>query len=161
VKDIIKKGFMLFLPIGIAFFLFKFILDTLDGIPQPIVEAIFDRPITGLGFLIVVGISLLLGLLTTTVVGKSAYGKMESIIARIPIFGAVFGVAKQVVSSATGGGADGAFNQVVAVEYPSPGIQSIGFLTKRLADGRIMRLHPFNANAEHGSADTGASGKSY
>ena len=141
-KDIIKEGFMLFLPIGVAFFIFKFIFDTLDGIPQPIVEAVFDRPITGLGFLIVVGISLLLGLLTATVVGRSAYGRMESVIARIPVFGAVFGVAKQVVSSAAGGGEDGAFNQVVAVEYPSPGIQSLGFMTKRLSDGRIMVYIP-------------------
>lgn len=141
-KDVVKEGFILFLPIGIAFFIFKFIFDTLDSIPQPIVEAIFDRPITGLGFVIIVGVSLLLGLLTATVVGKSAYGRMEAIIARIPVFGAVFGVAKQVVSSAAGGGEDGAFNQVVAVEYPSPGIHSLGFLTKRLSDGRIMVYIP-------------------
>ena len=141
-KEIAKEGFILFLPIGIAFFIFKFIFDTLDGIPQPIIEGIFDRPITGLGFLIVVALSLLLGLFTATVVGASAYGRMEVYIARIPIFGPVYGVAKQVVSSATGGGEDGAFNTVVAVEYPSAGIHSIGFLTKRMSDGGVMVYIP-------------------
>lgn len=141
-KDIVKEGFILFLPIGIAFFIFKFIFDTLDGIPQPIIEAIFDRPITGLGFLIIVALSLLLGLATASVVGASAYGKMEVYIARIPFFGPVYGVAKQVVASATGGGEDGAFNHVVAVEYPSEGIHSIGFLTKRLGDDRVMIYIP-------------------
>ncbi len=141
-RDVIKEGFILFLPIGIAFFIFKFIFDTLDGIPQPIIEAIFDRPITGLGFGIIVALSLLLGLFTASVVGASAYGKMEVYIARIPFFGPVYGVAKQVVASATGGGEDGAFSQVVAVEYPSAGIHSIGFLTKRMSDGRIMVYIP-------------------
>lgn len=141
-KDIVKEGFILFLPIGIAFFIFKFIFDTLDGIPQPIIEVIFDRPITGLGFAIILVLSLLLGLLTASVVGASAYGKMEVYIARIPFFGPVYGVAKQVVASATGGGEDGAFNHVVAVEYPSVGIHSIGFLTKRLSGGRVMIYIP-------------------
>lgn len=141
-RDIVKEGFILFLPIGIAFFIFKFIFDTLDGIPQPIIEAIFDRPITGLGFLIILVLSLLLGLLTASVVGASTYGKMEVYIARIPFFGPVYGVAKQVVASATGGGEDGAFNHVVAVEYPSVGIHSIGFLTKRLSDDRVMIYIP-------------------
>ncbi len=141
-RDVVKEGFILFLPIGIAFFIFKFIFDTLDGIPQPIIEAIFDRPITGLGFLSIIVASLLLGMITATVVGASAYGKMEVYIARIPFFGPVYGVAKQVVSSATGGGEEGAFNQVVAVEYPSEGIHSIGFLTKRMSDGNVMVYIP-------------------
>ncbi len=141
-RDIVKEGFILFLPIGIAFFIFKFIFDTLDGIPQPAIEAIFDRPITGLGFAVIIVLSLLLGLLTASVVGASAYGKMEVYIARIPFFGPVYGVAKQVVASATGGGEEGAFNQVVAVEYPSVGIHSIGFLTKRMTDGRVMVYIP-------------------
>ena len=42
-KEIAKEGFILFLPIGIAFFIFKFVFDTLDGIPQPIIEAIFEN----------------------------------------------------------------------------------------------------------------------
>ncbi len=141
-RDIVKEGFILFLPIGIAFFIFKFIFDTLDGIPQPIIEAIFDRPITGLGFAVIIVLSLLLGLLTASVVGAAAFGKMEVYIARIPFFGPVYGVAKQVVASATGGGEDGAFNQVVAVEYPSAGIHSIGFLTKRMTDGQLMIYIP-------------------
>ncbi len=141
-RDVVKEGFILFLPIGIAFFIFKFIFDILDGIPQPVIEAIFDRPITGLGFASILVLSLLLGLLTASVVGASAFGRMEVFIARIPIFGPVYGVAKQVVSSATGGGEDGAFNQVVAVEYPSVGIHSIGFLTKRMTDDRVMVYIP-------------------
>lgn len=141
-KDVIKEGFILFLPIGIALFIFKFVFDTLDGVPQPIIEAIFDRPIIGLGFVTILAFSLLMGLLTATVVGKSAYGKMEAYIALIPFFGPVYLVAKQVVSAATDGGDGGAFSQVVAVEYPSEGIHSLGFLTKRLSDGRVMVYIP-------------------
>jgi uncharacterized membrane protein len=141
-KEIIKEGFLLFLPIGIAFFIFKFIFDTLDGIPQPLIEAYFDRRIPGLGFLIILVVSFLLGLVAATMIGRSAYGKVELVMARIPFFGPVYGVAKQVVSSATGGGEAGAFNQVVAVEYPSEGIVSIGFLTKQMDDGRIMVYIP-------------------
>jgi uncharacterized membrane protein len=140
-KEIAKEGFVLFLPIGIAFFIFKFIFDVLDGIPQPVIEAIFGREITGLGFGIVIALSLLLGLLTATVIGRSAYGKAEMCLARLPVFGGVCGVAKQVVASASGGEV-GAFTRVVAVEYPSRDIYSLGFLTKTLEDGRSMVYVP-------------------
>ena len=140
-KEIAKEGFVLFLPIGIAFFIFKFLFDVLDGIPQPVIEAIFDREITGLGFGIVIALSLLLGLLTATVIGRSAYGKAEMCLARLPIFGGVYGVAKQVVASASGG-EGGAFTRVVVVEYPSSEIYSLGFLTKTMEDGRLMVYVP-------------------
>lgn len=140
-KSIFKEGFILFLPIGIAFFIIKFIFDILDGIPQPIIEAAFGRQITGLGFLIIVAISLLLGLLTATVLGKRAYALIEAGIAKIPVFGGVYTIAKQVITSATGGG-EGGPSQVVTVEYPSEGIHSIGFLTKKFPGGNQMVYMP-------------------
>ncbi len=70
----------------------------------------------------------LAGVLLGNIVGKSMYARVEQIITRIPGFKQVYPHVKQVVDLVMGD-SKMAFSQVVIVEYPSPGIWTVGFLT--------------------------------
>jgi uncharacterized membrane protein len=142
VRNVVKQGFVLLLPIGIAFFIIKFFFDTLDGVPQPIIEAVVGYRIPGLGLLIILFLSFLLGLVVATVMGRSAYSRVESAMGYIPLFGSVYDTAKMVVSSSYGNGDAGAFKHIVMVEYPSPGITSIGFVTRHVGEDKVMVYIP-------------------
>jgi uncharacterized membrane protein len=138
VKDVVKQGFLLLLPIGISFFVIKFMFDTLDGVPQSLIEMAFGYKIPGLGLFIILIFSFLLGLVVATVVGRNAYNKIEGGMTRIPFFGQVYNVAKLVISSSSSN--DGM--PIVTVEYPSEGLCAIGFITKYLGDNKVMVYLP-------------------
>ena len=60
--------------------------------------------------------------------GRFAFVQVEKIINRIPLIRNVYSSVKQVTDFLVGDH-DMEFNQVVAVQYPSAGIWSIGFVT--------------------------------
>ena len=60
--------------------------------------------------------------------GRFAFSQLEKIVNRIPVIRNVYSSVKQVTDFLVGDH-DMEFNQVVAVQYPSAGIWSIGFVT--------------------------------
>jgi uncharacterized membrane protein len=81
-------------------------------------------------------VALLVGILLTTVIGRSARyyaGKkliqwMDSTLLRIPLLNKIYGTIKQV-NEAFSSSNKTAFKQVVLVEYPRSGVFSLGFIT--------------------------------
>lgn len=80
------------------------------------------------GLFIAIMLIYLAGVLLGNIVGKSLYGKVERLITRIPGFKQVYPHVKQVVDMVMGE-KKMAFSKVVVVEYPRPGIWTVGFLT--------------------------------
>ncbi len=70
----------------------------------------------------------LAGVLLSNFLGKRLYSSLERLISRIPGFKQVYPHVKQVVELVLGENKM-AFRDVVLVEYPSPGIWTVGFLT--------------------------------
>ena len=70
----------------------------------------------------------LAGVLLGNIMGKSVYARLERLITRIPGFKQVYPHVKQVVDMIMGE-SKMAFSKVVLVQYPSPGIWTVGFLT--------------------------------
>jgi uncharacterized membrane protein len=60
--------------------------------------------------------------------GRFAFSQIEKVVNRIPVIRNVYSSVKQVTDFIVGDH-DMEFNQVVAVQYPSAGIWSIGFVT--------------------------------
>ena len=70
------------------------------------------------------------GLLTRNYIGKRVIEWADSALLRIPLLNKIYGATKQV-NDAFSSGNKTAFRTVVLVEYPRPGVYSVGFITSR------------------------------
>jgi len=126
-------GILVWLPLGVTFFLLRFLIGLMDQSLRLIPVAY--RPeewlgfaIPGLGVILTVIVLLVTGLLAANIVGKSVVGGWEALLERIPIVRSVYSAAKnfaEIVFSDSGK----AFKKVLLVEYPRKGIYTITFQT--------------------------------
>jgi len=135
----ILAGILVILPLGITFFILKFVFNTLDGILDPLMPRLtvylFNReyPIPGLG---IIGFFLLLylfGVIATNVLGRKLVHWADRLFTNIPVVKNIYLSSKQLTDafSAT---RKGSFRQAVFVEFPQEGNYVIGFVTNELTD---------------------------
>jgi uncharacterized membrane protein len=135
----IFAGILVILPLGITFFILKFVFNTLDGILDPLMPRLtvylFNRDylIPGLG---IVGFFLLLylfGVIATNVLGRKLVNWADRLFTNIPVVKNIYLSSKQLTDafSAT---RKGSFRQAVFVEFPQEGNYVIGFVTNELTD---------------------------
>lgn len=70
----------------------------------------------------------LVGLLTRYYLGKKLIGWVDDALLRVPLLNKIYGAIKQV-NEAFSSGSKSSFKTVALVEFPRPGIYSIGFIT--------------------------------
>lgn len=70
----------------------------------------------------------LLGALTTAVVGRRLWHLFDRLMARIPFVEAVYGAVRKLITSLQQ--APAGQQRVVLIEFPSPDMKTIGFVTK-------------------------------
>lgn len=132
-RNYLIGGLLVWIPIMVTVWVVRFLARILDSslllLPPPWrPEALFGTYVPGLG----VVLSLLL-LFVTGVVVKNLFGGrivagLESLVQRVPVVGSVYSGAKTFSETVlTDKGKS--FKQVVMVEFPRPGIFSIGFIT--------------------------------
>jgi uncharacterized membrane protein len=135
----ILAGILVILPLGITFFILKFVFNTLDGILDPLMPRLtvylFNREylIPGLG---IIGFFLLLylfGVIATNVLGRKLVHWADRLFTNIPVVKNIYLSSKQLTDafSAT---RKGSFRQAVFVEFPQEGNYVIGFVTNELTD---------------------------
>lgn len=96
----------------------------------------FDIP--GLGLIIaVVGLTLI-GALTAGYVGRLFLRLSERVLARMPIIRGVYGAMKQIFETVLAKQSN-TFREAVLLEWPRPGMWTIGFITSR-TEGEIRDL---------------------
>ncbi len=136
-------GLQVLIPVVATILILVWFFSKIDGILQPIISLIFGRTIPGLGFGITVLLILIAGIVVSNVVGRKVYGYGESALSRVPIVRHIYYGIKQVLESFSSQG-KGKFMQVVLVEFPKKGMQTIGFITNEATDssGRL-RLNVF------------------
>ncbi|HZQ46457.1 MAG TPA: DUF502 domain-containing protein [Verrucomicrobiae bacterium] len=71
------------------------------------------------------------GLLGRNYLGKRFLEAIDAFLCSIPLFNKIYGTTKQV-NEAFASGNKTAFKTVVMIEYPRPGVYSVGFLTSEL-----------------------------
>jgi len=132
-------GILVILPLGITFFVLKFVFNTLDSILGPLIPNInvflfhhlFQLPYVGLfSFLFLL---YLIGLITTNVLGRKLIGWGDRLFTAIPVVKNIYTSSKQLTDafSAT---RKGSFRQAVFVEFPQEGNYVLGFVTNELTD---------------------------
>lgn len=122
-------GLFILIPVFLAAGVIVFLVNHIDGllIPQRIDHWIgFHIP--GLGLVLAVMLSVTTGVVARNYFGRRFIAWNELWISKIPVGGAVYHGTKKLLSAVRMKD-KGAFQKVVLVEFPRPGVWSIGFVT--------------------------------
>ena len=124
-------GFFVTVPaIATAWLLWVF-WTYIDDFFKPLYEAIFGRPIKGLGFLTAVTIVLLMGTIARNVAGRRVLSFGDKLLHRVPIFRALYPSIKMLIDSFSPERRN-KFKTVVLVQHPREGTFAFGFVTSEL-----------------------------
>jgi uncharacterized membrane protein len=136
------SGMLVAVPFAVTLWVFRLVAGTLQAPGVLLLENIkfvlperltpfYDKiaPIEPLiGFVLGVMFILLLGFTTKNYLGKRFLSWWESLVARVPILSTVYGGVKQLLE-ALFSSKKAAFERVVLVEWPRPGLYSVAFHT--------------------------------
>jgi uncharacterized membrane protein len=131
-RRLLVAGTLVWLPIIATVWVVSFFVTLMDRtlvlLPdrfQP--DVLFGFHVPGLGVIFAFVVVLLTGLLVTNLIGRQLVGYWEELMQRIPLVRSIYGGVRSFTESVLS--SSNSFRQVVAVEYPRPGIWSIGFVT--------------------------------
>ncbi len=127
------SGLLVWLPIWVTLLVISFLVDLLSKslllLPhqwQP--DVLLGVHVPGIGVIITLLVIFLTGLFAANFIGSRFLAMGDAIMARIPLVRSVYTGVKQVTQTLfTPGGQS--FRKVLLVQYPCPGVWSIGFQT--------------------------------
>ncbi|MDR2012461.1 MAG: DUF502 domain-containing protein [Rhodanobacter sp.] len=148
-------GLLTFIPIWLTWAVFKSIFSLLSEVNLPWVSALFDALarafpetlghinqgwLTSLLAFIVTLIALYIaGFAANRVFGRRMLAAFERLIDRIPIAHSIYGGAKKLMNMLQSK-PDGGTQRVVLIDFPSPELKSVGFVTHVFTDANGMEL---------------------
>ncbi|MGH8191783.1 MAG: DUF502 domain-containing protein [Rhodanobacteraceae bacterium] len=148
VKRYLITGLLAFIPAWITWVVFKFVFTLLAGVGAPLVTGIID--LIGLGspaaaaalqrdwivsitaFVLTIVALYLLGWLSTRVFGRRILGSVDKLLERIPLVHTIYGGVKKLMALMRN--KPGNTQRVVLIDFPSPQLKSIGFVTRTFVD---------------------------
>ncbi|WBU61293.1 DUF502 domain-containing protein [Paracoccus albus] len=126
-------GLIVIAPIGITVWLIWTLTGWMDSWVLPLIplrwrpENYIGIDLRGLGVVVFLIVTLLIGWMARGWFGKLVIGGGEALFARMPIIGAVYGGIKQIAETILSQG-DGKFDRACLVEYPRRGVWGLGFI---------------------------------
>jgi uncharacterized membrane protein len=136
------SGLIVFLPLALTVFLFRWMLVFTDSLLgkyiAPYFEKYFGFYFRGLGILLSVVIIVFIGFVVTNYFGRKLHALAEKILIQLPFFKQVYPAFKEIALFMFSRDKL-SFKQVVIVQYPSKGIFCVGFLTNETCE-KICQL---------------------
>jgi uncharacterized membrane protein len=135
-------GLIVLVPIVITVQALRWLFVFVDGLAQPLAEAVVGRPIPGIGFLTTIAIVFVTGLLFSAGPLKALLEGVEGLVEDVPLVGTVYGTTKKVLAGFGNADAQSAFQRFVFARLPgrtTPGFLTGSFSLKRL-DGSAQQL---------------------
>jgi uncharacterized membrane protein len=126
------RGVVVIIPLVLTYWVFSGLLNAIDGVFSPVLETYLGREVPGLGFLTMVVLILLVGVLTRNLIGRLLFAGFENLLSSIPFVRSVYSAVRDLVSAFVFGDKSKTFREVVMVEYPRPGLYCIGFVTNKV-----------------------------
>lgn len=125
------NGLLIAAPLWLSFSVLSWLTAIVDNAASPIVSGIFGRHVAGLG--LITGLLLVLGVgaLASNLVGQYVLDLVEGVLLRIPGFSWLYGTMKQLTELFSPD-SKVRFQRVVLVEFPSPGLWAVGFVTREI-----------------------------
>lgn len=142
-KRILVTGLVILVPVTLTVYILKQIFDFMDGIFAPVIDKAIGVylpgfHIPGLGLLLTLLVVLLLGWLSTNVVGRRVIQGLEALICRIPVAKSIYAATKGILEAVSFDQSE-AFQRVVLIEYPKENIFALAFVTK---SAQWPNVHP-------------------
>ncbi|RKZ13719.1 hypothetical protein DRQ53_00460 [bacterium] len=143
-------GLLVLAPLGLTAWVGVWLFRSIDDMVRPLIlsvpwvaRSLPPGGIQGLGVLAALIVVTAVGFFANNLLGRTFFGLLDSLLARIPWVKGVYGAAKEI-SGVVFSDKGRAFRYVVAFEYPRRGVYSIGFVTSEPAyDGHDEFLHVF------------------
>ena len=141
-------GLLVSAPILLTVYITWLLVNLIDGYASSLVPAnlnpssYVDFPIPGIGIIFGVVLIIIIGALTTGLLGRSLIKIGEGMLGRVPVIRSVYGATKLIMETVMASQSD-AFREVVLIEYPRRGIWAIGFVTGA-TKGEVQNLSTEN-----------------
>jgi len=135
IRNYFLTGLVVAGPGAVTLWLIWWFVTWVDNLVRPLIPVAY-RPetylpvnIPGLGLIIVFAALTLLGFLTANLIGRKLVGFGESLLNHMPIVRPIYRTTKQIFQTLFSKSESG-FRRVGLVEFPSPGMWSLVFLTQ-------------------------------
>lgn len=110
-----------------------FIVWWIDAQTRPIAESILHVNVPFIGILVAVFVIYLVGLIGTSLIGKSVLKIIDGWLKKVPLFRQFYEAWKQI--ALTPGGTEGVFSKVVLIADETGRMQMLGFTSGRNVEG--------------------------
>lgn len=135
-------GVAIVLPFAVTFWLIYSFVSFVDRQVTPLLPLElqpYAQAIPGAGVVIaVVGITAL-GAITANLFGRFIVNTTERLLAQVPLVRSIYGGSKQIFNQIAAPDRT-SFHEAVLVEYPNPGVWTIGFITTDRVDPSLAAL---------------------
>ena len=128
-RRVIVQGLIIVVPLAITFWVLRLVFNLMDGFLGPLIEDTVGRDLPGIGIAAMLLLVYVAGQLwELSRLSRRMIEAIQKWLLSIPIVGAVYSPARQLIDSFSGT-SDTGFKRVVMIEYPKAGTWMIGFLT--------------------------------
>jgi uncharacterized membrane protein len=125
-KKLIIRGTAVVVPFALTAWVLVTVFGSIDAWINYYLSQLIGFDFPGLGLLLLAGAIVVAGVITQTAVGRWFYNLVNRIVFRVPLINKIYKLIKETIDMIT---TKQAFKTVVRVEFPKPGVTSIGFLT--------------------------------
>ena len=154
IKRYLITGLLTFVPLWLTWLVFKFIFTFLSHVGAPVVAGLFlglSQAFPGaaawlsqewfqsiIAFIGTILALYLVGIATNRVFGQRLLTAFENMIGRIPMVQTIYGGSKKLMTMLSTKPAG--TQRVVLIDFPSPELKSVGFVTRVFIDGAGREL---------------------
>ena len=145
-RDVFLTGLIIILPLIITMWLLGLLFRLVEATSSPFILSVLEvvRPemaedpaitrfaVPVVGILLTLVLILVVGALATNLLGQRLVDAFDRLMMRLPLVKSIYGAARQLLDAFSR--KNGSFRRVVLVEYPRPGVYTIGFLTQSGAE---------------------------
>jgi uncharacterized membrane protein len=150
IQRYLLTGLLTFLPIWLTWIVFKSIFSLLSQLNLPWISALFEAfpgtlgrlhesgLVSALAFVVTLVALYATGFAASRVFGQRLLGAFERVIEHIPIAHSIYGGAKKLMTMLQS--KPSGTQRVVLIDFPSPELKSIGFVTRVFRDAGGMEV---------------------
>jgi uncharacterized membrane protein len=138
------RGLLVVLPIAVTFVVLRWLLTLLDAVLQPLSRVVLGGRLPVVAVVIIgLGLVIATGAMASNIIGRRLLASFDAFMLRLPLTRMIYGATRQIVEMLLSGERV-AFRRVVLLEWPRPGLYTLGFVTRERVDvsGRQV-LHAF------------------
>lgn len=127
-------GLIIVAPAALTIWVIVTVVDFVDGTVLPLVpawlwpEALTGLTIPGLGLIIFLAFTLIVGWLTKNIVGRSVIRWGEELVARMPVVRSIYNGLKQIAETVFSQSSN-SFSRACLIEFPRPGCWAVAFVS--------------------------------